>query len=235
MAKSRERLQARFLRRKGKSVIEIAKVLNVSKSTVSMWCRDIALTQKQKEILKKNSLTGRDIGSLKGAQTNHRRRLNNVEKLKKEAIREIGCVSKRDLLMLGIGLFWGEGSKEDNRFIFINSDPKMIMVMYEILKNVLKIPKESFKVGIQINESHKQRIDVVLKFWSSLLDLPPSQFNKTYYVKTPHKKIYENHDRYFGVLRLRVNSGSELQRRMLGYVEAVSRGSSMVEQRTHKP
>ena len=52
MAKFKERIQARKLRKDGKSVKEIAQSLNVSKGTVSLWVRDIILSVKQLERIK---------------------------------------------------------------------------------------------------------------------------------------------------------------------------------------
>ena len=46
MAKSAQKLQARTLRRQGKSIGEIAKIVGISKDSASHWCRDVALTKK---------------------------------------------------------------------------------------------------------------------------------------------------------------------------------------------
>ena len=51
--KTEKRKQARRLRKEGKSVREITKILNVSKGSISRWVRDISLTSKQVERLNK--------------------------------------------------------------------------------------------------------------------------------------------------------------------------------------
>lgn len=48
MAKFEERILARKLRHDGKSINGIAKIVGVSKSTVSIWCNDIFLSELQK-------------------------------------------------------------------------------------------------------------------------------------------------------------------------------------------
>ena len=53
MAKSKQMLQARQLRKEGESIKVIAKKLSVSVSSVSVWCRDIELSKEQIESLKK--------------------------------------------------------------------------------------------------------------------------------------------------------------------------------------
>jgi hypothetical protein len=50
-SKDSERLRAIALRKKGMSVKDIAKELMVAKSSVSVWVRDIQLTEKQREVL----------------------------------------------------------------------------------------------------------------------------------------------------------------------------------------
>jgi len=58
MAKPIKKSQALELRKKGKSIKEIARQLEVAKSSVSLWCRDIELAPKQIERLmqRKNCL-----------------------------------------------------------------------------------------------------------------------------------------------------------------------------------
>lgn len=56
MAKFKEKMLARELRFQGKSIKNIAKIIGVSKSTTSLWCNDIFLSETQKEnLLKDNS------------------------------------------------------------------------------------------------------------------------------------------------------------------------------------
>ncbi len=52
--KKDEKREARELRKEGASIKKIASKLNVARSSVSIWVRDIILTDIQKEILKNN-------------------------------------------------------------------------------------------------------------------------------------------------------------------------------------
>ena len=45
MSKYNERIKARKMRKNGISIISISKELNVSKSSISVWCKDIILTK----------------------------------------------------------------------------------------------------------------------------------------------------------------------------------------------
>jgi len=223
MAKYTERLKAREMRKTGLSLGDISHKVGVCKSTVSLWCRDIHLTDLQNDLLKKNVIKAGLKGRMMGAEMNRRKKQERLRNIYEEAEREIKYLSKRDLFIIGAALYWGEGCKNGSRFIFINSDPGMIKVMYRFLREVLKLPKDRFHLTVQINEIHKPRIDKVLNFWSSLLNLPLSQFGKAYFVKTSSKKVYDNYDSYYGILRMRVDRGSDLQYKMLGLIEAIKK------------
>lgn len=221
MSRFEEKRIAHTLRKQGRSITSIAKQLGVSKSSVSLWCRDIKLTSIQQQRLKQNSFDAGNKGRIIGAEINRQKRLNSIELYKKQGQIEIGELSDRDLTMLATALFWAEGAKTGSRFIFINSDPSMIVLMVHYLTKVLKIDRERITATIQINHIHKNRIESVYDFWSSLLKLPIEHFGKPYYINVVPKKKYQNHDLYNGILRLRVNRGSGLQYKLLGYINAL--------------
>ena len=67
MAKYLLRLKARELRKQGISVKDIAEILRISKSSASIWTRDIILSIEQIEALNKSRLQGAERGRLKSA------------------------------------------------------------------------------------------------------------------------------------------------------------------------
>lgn len=223
MSKFQERLKAREMRTEGYSINVIAKKLKVSKGSVSSWCSDLVLTFKQKERLRLKVLKAGHKGRLLGAQMNKDKKIKNIQKYRDLAKTEIKQLSNRDLLILGIGLYWGEGSKnQSGGFSFSNSDPVMILLMIKWLKDIVKINGSDITTRIMINESHQPRIAEVLKFWSNLLDLPSDCFYKTTFINSKSKKIYDNHDKYFGVLVIRVRKSSWLKYKILGQINAIT-------------
>lgn len=219
MAKSEQQLIARQLRSAGRSIISIARELDVSKSSASIWCRDIVLTESQKECLNQNSAHGRYSGSLKGAQANREKKERIIELYKKAGLDDIRTLSERDLFIIGTALYWAEGSKD--RFTFVNSDPTMILLICRWLREIMGINKVSLMPRIFINETHEPRAEIVLKFWSELLKLPPEQFRKTVFIKHNQKKLYENHNLYYGTLHLGVRNSKALKYRISGLIEAI--------------
>lgn len=128
--------------------------------------------------------------------------------------------SDQGFLRAGVALYWAEGSKAENTaLIFVNSDPNMILFMFKWFQKVGEVSIEDFKPQVFINAVHAYRIDDVLRFWSNLLDLPVSSFLKTYFSKAVQKKVYENHDRYYGILRLRIRKGTFLKYKIIALID----------------
>ena len=72
---------------------------------------------------------------------------------------------------------------------------------------------------IQQDVTDQSREKIVLKFWSGLLGLPDHQFRKVVFIKVKNKKVYENHNSYYGVLALRVRKGTSPKYLALGLIE----------------
>lgn len=220
MSKFDLKQKAFAMRKNGESIKNIAKILNISKSTASIWCRDIILSIHQKNIINEKMRLLSRQGSLRGAETNKRKKFNaqkSAEAISKEIL---GHLTKRDKLVTGIALYWAEGSKSSSStgFIFVNSDPSMILFMYNWLVNIMKISRDEIVLKVSINAIHQYRIEKVLNFWSNLLDLPRSQFSNTFYMRTVQKKVYENQDNYYGVLRLSVKKSTFLKYKTLSLI-----------------
>ena len=130
MAKSLERIQAVQLRMSGKSVKEIAKVLTVSPGSVSIWTRDIILTDSQRKFLHDRQIASGHKGRMMGTEANKQKKRVRIDIAKREANEKIKVVSKQDLFWAGLGLYWGEGVKAaTSSTAIVNSDPRIIKLM----------------------------------------------------------------------------------------------------------
>lgn len=220
MAKFEKRLKARKLRKQGWSIRSIASNLDVSKSTASIWCRDLQLTRTQQQRLIQNAIRAGHRGRIIGAQRNREKKREQIEFYKKLGKQDIGRLTKRDWLIAGAALYWAEGSKK-SRFAFTNSEPQMIKFISRWLKKVLGIRKNEFMPRIFINAIHAPRIRKVIRFWSQLLQVPTYQFGKPVLLRDRPKKIYENYDSYYGVLALGVRNSNKFKYRVLGLIDAI--------------
>lgn len=221
MAKFMERVRARELRRNGKSIREIAKLVDVSKGTVSLWCSDIALTEDQIQFLALRHKSRAYIGRLHAAENRRQERLMRVKDYGEKGRAEVGNIDERDLFILGIGLYWAEGDKKHRETKFINSDPLMIKIWIEWLFRFANIGKEDLKLCVGINQIHRSRIEEVTDYWSKVTGLPKHQFNPPSFKKVINRKIYSNFHNHFGSLTIKVRKSTNLNYMILGMIDGV--------------
>jgi transcriptional regulator with XRE-family HTH domain len=181
MTKAIEREEAKRLRKEeGKSIKKIAETLNVSKGTVSLWVRNIELTQKQKKRLEKNCGRGSYEARMRGGET---RRKIHYEKRKKyqENGREFFKKNKDDILFIsGVMMYWCEGTKQNNKNTvdFSNSDVCMIKIFLRFLKQFYDIKNDDISIYIHCYTTVNS-VDIIEQYWSRELELPKSCFKKT--------------------------------------------------------
>ena len=129
-AKDDLREQARELRIQGLSYNEIVAQLGVSKSSVSLWVRDIPCPERFAYVHSERRLEGlRKFNEARSA-----RHAAETE----TAAAEIGELTDREVLIAGAIAYWCEGAKNKpnrkaNRVVFINSDPGLIRFFLRFL------------------------------------------------------------------------------------------------------
>lgn len=222
--------EAIFWRRKGLSYSEILKRVPVAKSTLSLWLRSIGLARRQKQRLTKRRLAA----ARRGGQAKKQQRLISREKIKQEAALDITEITGKDLWLIGIILYWAEGSKEKEHkpgsgVLFSNSDPLMIKMFLCWLKKCLLLEQERIILEIYLHENHKNDIEFIKKYWSDITGFPVGRFDRIYFKRhkpvTNRKNIGNN---YRGLIRIRVTKSSELNRRIAGWIEGICKQCGVV-------
>lgn len=222
MARFKERLKARELRRMGESIGAIKKKLGVSKSSVSLWCHDIELTKEQRELLTENDRRGGSKGRARASLIKKNERLGRMSKFAHLGNEAVGCLSKRDIFIAGIALYWAEGNKKNRRLVFSNSDPEMIKLLIKWLVDCLNISKDDIYCRVGINQIHRYRVVMVEQYWSEVTGIPLIEFRKVSLKKVNSAKIYENMDEHYGTLNLFVKRSTNLNYQILGFINAMS-------------
>jgi len=218
MSKSVQKIRARELRKQGESIKEIAKKLKVSPSSVSTWCRDIELTPKQTKALEERARDpyygrrGIYLASLKRKQN------LKINKLIKKGAKEVGNLTKRELFLVGVALYWGEGFKKDKQAGIANQDPKIINMFIKWLQVCFGYRKTNLVARVIINSSHKNRADEIQHYWSKRTGIPMEQFRKPTLQSIIWKKKYENPNDYYGVLRIKVRKSADFLRSIYGFI-----------------
>lgn len=162
---------ARKLRREqGLSIRDIEKRLGVSRSSVSLWVRDIELTDEQHAaLLSRNPIYNgqRTSQIVRSARWRHRRLWSQAEgrifAVAGDAFHAAGCM-----------LYWAEGSKKRNSAQMSNSDPEVLRFFAEFLRRYFGVEDEKFRVTCNLFADHVDRQHEVETFWLDTLDLPRS-------------------------------------------------------------
>jgi len=217
------REKAQSLRRNGWGIKEISLKLSASQSSVSSWCRDIPLTSEQIDRLVRKSKTEGLKALLRHAEKARRIRVEKVEEQMEAGRKDVRRLSKRDLFIAGLALYWGEGYKKGNEeFGFTNSDFRVLRFMMRWLTEIYAIAKGDYIFRISMNQIYENYLPDVTNKWSKLLGVPKTQFTMPSIIKVRNKKIYSEIGSYLGTLRIKVRRGTNLRRRILGSIEALA-------------
>jgi hypothetical protein len=163
-----EQQQARQLRRTGLPLAEIAARLGVSKSSVSLWVREVDLAP----------LPRPPRGRRRDPNALQRRKRAEIDRLVEEGRARIGRLSEREFLVAGIALYAGEGAKRDGAVKFANSDPRMITFYCAWLRRFFEIDEKRLRVRLYLHAGLD--LGAAIAYWSALTGIPPSQFQKPY-------------------------------------------------------
>lgn len=200
--KLKEKETAISLRKQGFSYREIYQKVGVSKDTISRWCRDVLLTQDQINKLILNKENGLRKGSVIGALANKKKRIKSEIIFINKGIKDIGKLTKRDRFLVGVALYFAEGSKTNSSIEFTNSDPESIIFMVKWLYEFLNIKPRDLHFALWLHDNLNENI--AKNYWSKLLNISTTQFNKTYFAKNKilSKKIRKNIHSY-GIIKIR--------------------------------
>jgi len=213
------------LRSSGKSYGEILKELNIkSKGTLSYWFKDLKLSADAEKRLESKILIARKRGLFAFNEKRTKRILKENRKVFREAAESINHLSKREILLIGIALYWGEGTKSERRsnksVVFSNSDPKMIALFMRFLREILKVPEEWIGGGINIYPQINEKI--ARNFWSGITKIPPKRFYVTKQISRASRGIRPSNTLPYGTVAVRVNKRL-LFWKIKGYIDGLGK------------
>lgn len=179
MARIVDRQKAIDLRKQGKTYNEIKRELNISKSTLSGWLSEFPLTKDQLNLLQESKIRSRLVAAEKNRitkQIKHNKRLDIAYQKEKK---RWNALTKREIDLAGIFLYWGEGAKLINGPISLNNtDPRVLKFTLYWLTYALEIPKDKIQVFLHLYND--MDIKKEMEYWSRELNIPLSRFAKPY-------------------------------------------------------
>jgi hypothetical protein len=180
--KVQEQEKARALRAEGRTLADIAQTLGVSKSSASIWVRDVPFTP-----------SPRRYGPHRRPHPAHEAKLRQIEELNREGKERLGTLSGREVLVAGIALYAGEGAKDDGTVQFSNTDPTMIRFFCAWLRLFFDVDESRLRARVYLHEGLD--LEAAESFWSELTGVPRSQFRQAYRA-VPDTSIRHNKHEY---------------------------------------
>ena len=214
------RLKCRQLRAQGLTYDEIAAITGASKGSISLWVRDVRLPAR----LQDQRTARQALGRVRAGQALHevaeRRRMARVD----HGRRSVGALNDRELFLVGVALYWAEGSKSKpwrraRRVKIINSDPTVLRTFLAWL-DLIGVPEaaRSYRLSIHVTVGAGQHE----LWWARELGLSPDRFRSvTLKRHNPQPGRYNLGADYHGCLVIDVAKSTGLYDAIDGWWQAI--------------
>ncbi|MEV8526755.1 hypothetical protein AB0451_21710 [Streptomyces sp. NPDC052000] len=213
-AKDDLRNRARELRAQGMTYDQIQVELGCSKSSISLWVRDLPKPDRIRTPEEASAIAKR------GWEVRLQHREEQRQMTRQEAAADVGTMTDRELFLLGVGLYWAEGTRDKphtrrERVTFVNSDPNMITVYLHWL-HLVGVEAHHLKFRLMIHESAD--IQGAEQYWADLVQADVALFGKTTLKRHNPKTVRKNvGETYRGCLVIDVQQSADLYRRIEGW------------------
>jgi len=195
--------RAILLRKSGKTYGEIKSILNknISKSTLSIWFKNINLTKEQQGKIKKSIKNKIYHSRIRALTTNKKKREQYLISVNNRVKHLGNNVKNKSIAKIIVAmLYLGEGSKtQRGSLMFCNSNPLVVNIFLNLLRYCYNINESKFRCTVQCRAD--QNIKNLEKFWSKVTKIPLNQFYATKIdprtIGKPSKKL-----NYKGVCRI---------------------------------
>jgi hypothetical protein len=219
-AKDEVRAKARDLREQGLDYNQIAAELGVSKSSVSLWVRDLPRPPglSYEECRKRNAEGVRRYWAAERPIREAER-----EAARAAAAAQIGRLNDREVLIAGAIAYWCEGAKNkpdrrSDQVIFVNSDPALVGFFLRFL-DAAGIERDRLRCTVNIHENAD--VAAAQQFWQRVTGLEAMQFRRPALKHHNPRTVRKNTGAdYHGCLRICVLRGASLYRNIEGWAAA---------------
>ncbi len=179
--------QAVQFRKRGFTYSEIAKIVGVSKSTVSVWLSKKAFSKKIKEDNLKR--TAKDnvkrIGLINKARSSERK--TRYLEAERSAITEYGHYKNDPLFIAGLMLYVGMGDKTVSHLLRItSSDTQVHRIFIRFTLSYLGVTQEQVRFWLLLYPDQSE--SKCVKQWSKELSLTKQNFHKNQTIEKRGKK-----------------------------------------------
>jgi transcriptional regulator with XRE-family HTH domain len=174
-----EQNRARDLRALGWTYKEICEELGVSRSSVSLWVRDVEPDRDAWVARARANYENGNFGPR--PKRPHRQQLEKaaeIARFQEEGRQRIGRLTEQEFLVAGVALYAGEGAKTGHAVVFANSDPRMILFFVTWLRRFFDVEERRLRMVLYLHQGLD--LGAAEVFWSKLTGIPCSQFGKPF-------------------------------------------------------
>lgn len=225
------RTKAFKLRIQGKSYNEISEEIGVAKSTLSLWLKDIILSEVASKRIEGRLRQGVLNGLVKRNKLQTHLARQRMHQIRETARLRIPKLSSDELLLAGALLYWAEGYKRlmvrggreltAHVISFVNSDPDMVRVFVRFLIEFLEVSPSEIRLCVRLYAHIGEK--EASNYWSKVTGLQKSNFTKPTYLVTGASKGRRPYNRLpYGTLQVAVNS-TEKFHYLMGLIEGVKK------------
>lgn len=200
-----------LLRGNGKTYTEIQKIIgtHIPKSTLSCWCGQVELNDKQRKRISDLKLNNLKIARAKALITNKQNRVDYLRSIELR-ITHLGKFlrDKNIKKILLAMLYLGEGAKwKSHRGLQLgNSNPDIMKLYIKLLKDCFGVSPKQLTAIVYYRAD--QNFSQLVEFWSGITKIPKGSFYKSKPDKrTKNKKTW---DGYYGVCAV-MGPGTDIQ------------------------
>lgn len=183
--------QAYFYRQRGFTYAEIAKLCDVSRSTLSNWFAKESFSKRvaEENMAKAVTQNTKRLASINKARRSERQK--QYQAAVKAATVEYQHYRKDPLFIAGLMLYVSEGDNKDKTKIrFANSRPELHSILHLFLKTYFGVDKSSLKFWLLLYPDLKET--VCKKHWQKKLKLSPAHFYKSQVINgKSHKRTLQ--------------------------------------------
>ena len=191
----------RVERKLGLGIDELAKKYSLPRTTVWHYVHDIILSENLR----------RKLRSRQGGT--HKRTKEHWLKAENEAKQLLSVVDvKSSWPVLLTALYWSEGTKKGG-FVFTNTDPEMIKIFLDLLRNKLNVKDPDF--DIMIRTCIPMNPADCKKYWSEITQIHEKS------LKINHNDAQNKSKTKFGMCRITVRKGGYILKLMHCLIRAL--------------
>ena len=224
--KRMQQSKALRLHRCGAEYQALQQQLGIAKSTLWRWLKADGLVASQPQRLTelKRMAQRTDAAAVQAKY------LASSHAITETARKEIGRLSRRELWLIGIALYWAEGTKQKShniaqRVAFSNSDPAMAHLMVRWLTTCCAIPAHQFVYELYIHES-ASHLDITKQCWALTLHIPAEQLRVRFKRHQRATRRRNTGAAYMGLIRIVVRQSAALNRRIAGWTKGIGESAN---------